>query len=185
MISFHADFILKNIKVCFQYIYKYLATEMERVSEIRPLERLKPILSRADSMLAPSQWETSLQSNAVSHRLGGSIESAILSLSHYYSYCRISDGICKAWTAVAMHFLSGIFRAQQHNIRLKCNIGFPLKSNYWHVTSIEVKFLALDGPMVYQYQMVIFAIFVPVTVVILNHTPGAITDTPWNLHKPL
>ena len=33
---------------------------------------------RADSRLAPSQWETSLQSNAVSHWLGANLESALL-----------------------------------------------------------------------------------------------------------
>ena len=31
----------------------------------------------ADSRLAPSQWETSLQSNAVSHWLGANLESAL------------------------------------------------------------------------------------------------------------
>ena len=35
---------------------------------------------KADSRLAPSQWETSLQSNAVSHWLGANLESA---LAHY------------------------------------------------------------------------------------------------------
>ena len=33
--------------------------------------------NRADSRLAPSQWETSLQSNAVSHWLGTNLESAL------------------------------------------------------------------------------------------------------------
>ena len=33
---------------------------------------------RADSRFAPSQWETSLQSNAVSHWLGANLESALL-----------------------------------------------------------------------------------------------------------
>ena len=33
---------------------------------------------RADSRLAPSQWETSIQSNAVSHWLGANLESALL-----------------------------------------------------------------------------------------------------------
>ena len=33
--------------------------------------------NRADSTLAPSQWETSLQSNAVSHWLGANLESAM------------------------------------------------------------------------------------------------------------
>ena len=32
--------------------------------------------NRADSMFAPSQWETPLQSNAVSHWLGTNLESA-------------------------------------------------------------------------------------------------------------
>ena len=32
---------------------------------------------RADSRFAPSQWETSLQSNAVSHWLGANLESAL------------------------------------------------------------------------------------------------------------
>ena len=32
---------------------------------------------RTDSKIAPSQWETSLQSNAVSHWLGASLESAL------------------------------------------------------------------------------------------------------------
>ena len=34
-------------------------------------------VSRADSRFAPSQWETSLQSNAVSHWLGANLESAL------------------------------------------------------------------------------------------------------------
>ena len=37
-------------------------------------------LYRADSWLAPSQWETSLQSNAVSHWLGANLESALLQI---------------------------------------------------------------------------------------------------------
>ena len=32
---------------------------------------------RADSRFAPSQWETSLQSNAISHCLGANLESAL------------------------------------------------------------------------------------------------------------
>ena len=37
----------------------------------------KPIY-RADSRLAPSQWETSLQSNGISHWMGASLESALI-----------------------------------------------------------------------------------------------------------
>ena len=36
------------------------------------------ILNRADSRFVPSQWETSLQSNTVSHWLGTNLESALL-----------------------------------------------------------------------------------------------------------
>ena len=36
------------------------------------------MLFRSDSRLAPSQWETSLQSNAVSHWLGANLESDLL-----------------------------------------------------------------------------------------------------------
>ena len=44
---------------------------------------------RADSRLAPSQWETSLQSNAVSHWLGTNLESA---LNTYSCHCYWSIG---------------------------------------------------------------------------------------------
>ena len=37
---------------------------------------------RYDSRLAPSQWETALQSNAVSHWLGTNLESAVVSTRH-------------------------------------------------------------------------------------------------------
>ena len=40
---------------------------------------------RADSRLAPSQWETSLQSNAVSHWLGANLESALGFITHRVS----------------------------------------------------------------------------------------------------
>ena len=38
--------------------------------------------SKVDSRLAPSQWDTSLQSNAVSHWLGANLESALPWLQH-------------------------------------------------------------------------------------------------------
>ena len=42
-----------------------------------------------DSRFAPSQWETSLQSNAASHWLGTNLESALyLYVRHYLDYCR-------------------------------------------------------------------------------------------------
>ena len=40
---------------------------------------------RADSRLAPSQWETALQSNAISHWLAANLESA---LKYFLTHCR-------------------------------------------------------------------------------------------------
>ena len=45
---------------------------------------------RADSKLAPSQWETSLQSNAVSHWLGANLESALNHHSGWYIFAVIN-----------------------------------------------------------------------------------------------
>ena len=45
-------------------------------SWVRPAVPLQ-VQGRADSRLAPSQWETALQSNAVSHWLGANLESAL------------------------------------------------------------------------------------------------------------
>ena len=45
-------------------------------------EYQKCIYSKANSMFAPSQWEASLQSNAVSHWQGANLESALYSESH-------------------------------------------------------------------------------------------------------
>ena len=44
---------------------------------------------RADSTLAPSQWETSLQSNGISHWLGANLESALY-VSHKTSWMVLS-----------------------------------------------------------------------------------------------
>ena len=47
--------------------------EPGKVGQMRPFG----YNNRADSWLVPSQWETSLQSNAVSHWLGANLESAL------------------------------------------------------------------------------------------------------------
>ena len=44
-------------------------------------DHLQYCIHRTDSRLAPSQWETSLQSNAVSHWLGASLESVLRQFS--------------------------------------------------------------------------------------------------------
>ena len=58
---------------------------------LNPVQHLNPFriflwhssetYTRADSRFTPSQWERSLQSNAVSHWLGTNLESALLHLS--------------------------------------------------------------------------------------------------------
>ena len=49
--------------------YRYLNFNMTLPTDVL-------VMSRADSRFAPSQWETSLQSKAVSHWLGANLESA-------------------------------------------------------------------------------------------------------------
>ena len=49
---------------------------------------------RPDSRLAPSQWETSLQSNAVSHWLGANLESALCPCS---ASC-VNQGLVNVWS---------------------------------------------------------------------------------------
>ena len=48
-------------------------------------------ISRADSRLAPNQWETSLQSNPVSHWLGANLESALISMTDSGSFLHLID----------------------------------------------------------------------------------------------
>ena len=52
---------------------------------------------RTDSRFAPSQWETSLQSNAVSHWLGANLESALdMVISNYLSNRKLQR--CNRWS---------------------------------------------------------------------------------------
>ena len=66
---------------------------------------------RADSRLAPSQWETALQSNAVSHWLGANLESAMVmseSLQRCMNYHVISDALL--WhPTVFLHTLLSLY----------------------------------------------------------------------------
>ena len=59
------------------------------------LDLLFYFIYRADFRLAPSQWETSLQSNAVSHWLGANLDSALYIYIYLYIYMYISS-YCKA-----------------------------------------------------------------------------------------
>ena len=59
------------------------------VSATHSKDNMLPVLCRADSRLAPSQWETSLQSNANSHWQGANLESALL-----WHPCHVSKRQC-------------------------------------------------------------------------------------------
>ena len=48
------------------------------------------LICRADSRLAPSQWEMSLQSNVISHRLGANLESTLL-------ICIVFTSVLSGW----------------------------------------------------------------------------------------
>ena len=47
--------------------------------------------TRADSRFAPSQWETALQSNAVSHWLGTNLESALKTIIQVQTLVQVSN----------------------------------------------------------------------------------------------
>ena len=59
---------------------------------------------RADSRLAISQWETSLQNNAVSHWLGANLESALCCKMPLYSVqvlCETGNGLAVLWCQIS------------------------------------------------------------------------------------
>ena len=70
-----AEFILNKDKY---FIHCQCTANGHRINWYTFLTMNYLYLYRADSRFAPSQWETSLQSNAVSHWLGSSLESALL-----------------------------------------------------------------------------------------------------------
>ena len=72
--QFHKDFAAKKICIC-----KAFASRNTCIFLMAYLSSVH--CNRADSRLAPSPWETSLQSNAVSHWLGTNLESALLQYS--------------------------------------------------------------------------------------------------------
>ena len=66
---------------------------------LRSINKDAHLAHRADSRLAPNQWETSLQSNAVSHWLGANLESA---LSTHFLQCPVKNIILTLplWTYI-------------------------------------------------------------------------------------
>ena len=69
--------------------------------------RLYTWMGRADSRLAPSQWETSLQSKDVSHWLGGSRESALMGLVDIWRFVRLKTSSFAFWSVITTGAIHG------------------------------------------------------------------------------
>ena len=90
-----------------------MATRATKPIHHSPYESLPvtlPYIIRVDSRFAPSQWETLLQSNAVSHWLGANLESALHNPSTGASFPSISPPLQKA-----LHRTLDSFTVSLHN----------------------------------------------------------------------
>ena len=67
---------------------------------------------RADSRLVPSQWETALQSNTVSHWLGANLESAVY----------VSEPCCSTHSDHYLHII--IIEQQPHHLVIRRHIEY-------------------------------------------------------------
>ena len=74
---------------------------------------------RADSRIASSQWESSLQSNAVSHWLGTNLESA-LDMKKTYSYFKTCPWFCCA--LVRFDILVDAYDSFYHILQCRCTV---------------------------------------------------------------
>ena len=88
---------------------------------------------RADSRLAPSQWETSLQSNAVSHWLDADLESAL----HFSFYRSVAVG--RRWPVRCSNRTWSCYR--HWCLRVALNSSFACDGEKWgshnHCTSVH------------------------------------------------
>ena len=91
-------------------VHLSLCLSVDRIVSALYLPQYSP---RADSRYVPSQWETSLQSNAVSHWLGANLASALLAGSISY-----------------LHMLSCNFRRC-----VACEVFFKIKK-FWQILQI-------------------------------------------------
>ena len=77
---------------------------------------------RDDSMFAPRQWETSLQSNAVSHWLGANLESAM----HYHD-----NAMLASWhgNAFCITDTFSVDSSPKRTVMRSCDVFFSLAPN--------------------------------------------------------
>ena len=82
-----------------------------------------PVLSwyhRADSRLAPSQWQTSLQSNAVSHCLGANLESVLYHLIDWLGLMFMYTPVwwvCLLWSRLKI-YIDGLVQERRNSSAL-------------------------------------------------------------------
>ena len=114
------------------------------MSSLGVIKLLGVIYFRADSRLAPSQWETALRSNAVSHWLAANLESALYftnshtpNLSSIGSVVELLRGRCSA-VLFGIHHIKGVAQNYLQYVSAKDTIVLHL------VLTMEVGFVALE-----------------------------------------
>ena len=109
-------------------------------------------IPRADSSLAPSQWETSLQSNSISHWLGANLESDLIPCKSDYGRWKsavatrflhtgiLVDSVCNDITIFHGQFsFSG--RYCNHGPVASCEVYFvSVKSDIYFIIAIMMLF---------------------------------------------
>ena len=100
--------------------------------------------SPADSRLAPSQWQTSLQSNAVSHWLGANLESSLYTGPNLQHCCvcrcvHYSDVITSAMATqiagVSIVFSTVCSGADQRKHQSPASLAFVMRIHRWPMDS--------------------------------------------------
>ena len=110
---------------------------------------IQPISCRADSRLAPSLWQTSLQSNAVSHWLGTNLESALswlLLCAELQWYAHIKS-LCVHITLAKVHHCQSSCKTLTSVVDLKMVIAVTVQSHGIELQSDDsILVLGLQDP---------------------------------------
>ena len=121
---FHMTWFNNDMHCLLHHLWKSLAnhSNLEQKFIIDSMPYIIPFAQyyRADIRFSQSQWETSLQSNTVSHWLGANLESALISWDKDRS--RIYCG--------GLHYLNFTIMVEQHSTQLP--LICPSWSNKWN-----------------------------------------------------
>ena len=96
-------------------------------------------IPRADSRLAPNQWETALQSNAVSHWLGTNLESALYSTYAGFSQYQVRRNKFDAGQPVYFNGESQRLHGCRHGLFV-----FPFEQQLLTIGASQVNHLSLE-----------------------------------------